>query len=232
MDAEPNIFNLTGIEVSLEEFDWEWEKKNRDMIEMQFNRTVAENPKIWNGPIFLSYDITLDNGVLSAKVFETSFASFLSHRDLGWPDKNVRILFGSAIIQSCDGALLFGRMAHHTSNPSKTIPPSGAIGPEDIKKNRVNLRNTVLRELLEEFGIVEECCNNTGVAFVDHSVCVFGHFQRRESATHLHKKIDKFLSRDPNSEFSSVHTISELSDIEGLETLKYARVISEHFLKN
>ena len=75
----------------------------------------------------------VSDGVLSASLVKTDYASFIAWRDWGRPDATVLNCFGVPAVFSSDGALLFGVMNDWTLNAGKAYPPSGTLEPKDVR---------------------------------------------------------------------------------------------------
>ena len=151
---------------------------------------------MWNGTILMARDVAITDGVLTASCFRSDYASFVAWRDWGFPDTSVYNCFGSPLILSSDGALIYGRMAGHTLNAGLCYPPSGSLDLDDIKPGgNVDVLASIRRELTEETGL------NAGDAVAGDLLVVFDkqrisvsqplHFDRpaRELAESIHHAV-------------------------------------------
>jgi 8-oxo-dGTP pyrophosphatase MutT (NUDIX family) len=145
---------LTSTNLLFRQRSWVFADDNRDAIEQAWNKRVHANPCLWNGEVLIAHDVVISNGVLSAGLSKTDYASFLVWRDWGWPDTSVFNLFGMGVVRSRDGALVFGEMASHTANAGIIYPPGGSLEPKDVRPDgRVDLDGSIRDEVREEIGL-------------------------------------------------------------------------------
>src|SRR5690606_17558346 len=113
----------TGIDVTpVERLDltlapdhWPFELANAPAIEDHWRQLSAANTQLWNGRVLKLIDWRHEGAAIRGRLVESSYAACLAWRDWGYPDPTAKNLFGSAVIRSCDDALIYGRMANHTS---------------------------------------------------------------------------------------------------------------------
>jgi len=91
--------------------------------------------------------------IISARnYFETDFASFLAWRT-GAADKTVFNGFGMGALRGSDGVFLLGEMAAHTANHRSGLFSVGNARPNDLRGDRVDMADSVSREVAEETGL-------------------------------------------------------------------------------
>lgn len=115
----------------------------------------AANPHLWDGRMLgVTPPVIGDDGVLRAEAREDAFSSFLTWREAGFPEMGIRNLFGSALIMSSDGAMIFGVMGEDTANAGLIYPPGGSLEPRDVLPDgRVDVVRSTDIELMEETGL-------------------------------------------------------------------------------
>ncbi|MTI45377.1 N-acetylglutamate synthase-like GNAT family acetyltransferase [Roseibium hamelinense] len=151
---EPQVHPLTDLKVRLSTAPWHFEEDNSEAIAAHFAQAQAKNPHIWNGRTLKLTGYTFKKGVFAGTCCETSFAAYLAWRDWGAPDASAFNLFGSAVLISSDGALLYGVMAPHTATAGLIYPPGGNLDPSDVDADGyVDLEAAIYRELEEETGL-------------------------------------------------------------------------------
>jgi 8-oxo-dGTP pyrophosphatase MutT (NUDIX family) len=150
------IKRLARVSLGVDPARWVYEGKNRGRIEKHWKKAQLENPTLHNGEIFMLTQWTLDNDELAGTVQPASFASFLYWREQGYPDTGARNCFGSSVLQSRDGHILFGRMAAHTATAGLVYPVGGSFSSEDISAGMLQIESNIARELLEETGLKPE----------------------------------------------------------------------------
>ncbi len=118
----------------------------------------AEKPNIWDGRILgFTPPVIGDDGVLRAEAREDAYSAFLTWREAGFPEIGVFHVFGTALILSADGALIFGVMAGDTVNAGRVYPPGGSLEPRDVRPDGVVDAEFCIRtELAEETGLAAE----------------------------------------------------------------------------
>ncbi|MTH94967.1 GNAT family N-acetyltransferase [Roseibium sp. RKSG952] len=150
----PAVQPLKALNVSLSPAPWRFETENAEAVETHFAALKHKNPHLWNGRTLKLTGYTLTDGVFSGTCTETSYAAFLTWRDWGAPDCEAYNMFGSAVIVSSDGALLYGVMASHTATSGWVYPPGGNLDPGDIRSGGiVDVEGSIYRELEEETGL-------------------------------------------------------------------------------
>jgi|HubBroStandDraft_1064217.scaffolds.fasta_scaffold10074_7 8-oxo-dGTP pyrophosphatase MutT (NUDIX family) len=152
--ANIEIAEIDRVEIAVEPWSWQFAFARRDEIDRNFARRQSEGSAIWNGRVLLLHRYVVRDGVLQGACFETDYASFLAWRDWGFPDAGVFNVFGSAALQSADGAFLLGEMGPSTASAGSVYFPCGTPDPDDISaEGTLDLAGSVSRELLEETGL-------------------------------------------------------------------------------
>src|SRR5215475_4312181 len=119
------IHRVTTLDLKLEPWTWPWAEAKRDEIDAHFAERQRERPNLWNGRVLLARDPMVDGGRFSANYFETDFASFLSWRDWGFPDRAVFNSFGMGALRCADGAFIMGEMGPQTATAGRIYFPAG-----------------------------------------------------------------------------------------------------------
>lgn len=150
-----SITPITAVDIRLVPGDWPLPEALRDSVPERWARLLAANPHLWDGRILgVSAPVVDADGVLRAEAREDAYSAFLAWRDAGFPDVGVYNLFGSALIVSGDGALLFGVMGADTANAGNIYPPGGSLEPRDVQPDgRVDVLGSIALELSEETGL-------------------------------------------------------------------------------
>ena len=155
------IVPVTSIDIRFVPGQWPAPASLRDRVPEIWGWLSSANPHLWDGRVLGvsapggSGPPVVESGVLRGEAREDSFSAFLTWRELGFPEIGVRNLFGSAVIVSADGALLFGLMADTTANAGIIYPPGGSLEPGDVKADgQVDVLGSIARELQEETGLL------------------------------------------------------------------------------
>lgn len=153
---QPEIHPLESVDLTVDlSAPWEFEATRRPEIDAHWAEACRANPHLWDGRTLKMTDFRLKDGHLTGTLRECAFSAFLAWRDWGAPDLTTRNIFGSAIVRSADGALLYGVMSDKTANAGKVYPPGGNLDPEmDMGPGgRVDILGAIYRELEEETGV-------------------------------------------------------------------------------
>jgi len=152
--SEPVIHRVTTLDLPVETWSWPFAQERRVEIDAHFAAQQRKTPALWNGRVLLARNPVFDGERLSASYFETDFASFLSWRDWGFPDKNVFNGFGMGALLSSDGAFVLGEMGPDTANAGRIYFASGMADLADVRDGTLDMSGNVERELREETGLL------------------------------------------------------------------------------
>lgn len=212
---------------------WDFETDNQDLIESHWQKAVSLNPKMWNGRQVKVIDYDFADGIFSGTCVETSFAAYLTWRDHGAPDRKAGNLFGSSILKTSDGALIFGKMSSHTANAGRIYPPGGNLDPSDIQPDgSVDLEGSTFRELYEETGISrdEVVTGRRYLVFDDMRICAAIEMTVEMKAADLRDRIMAFSDASEEQELQDALVFRTHADLNNPAVLPYARRIAEELL--
>ncbi|MCC0808459.1 NUDIX hydrolase [Methylobacterium sp. W2] len=150
-------FTLTRIErvtARLVPFEWEWARDNAAVIAENWRCRCAARSGLFDGRVLLAKSCRIEGTSCSVELFETSYASFITHKDLGSPDPRVLNAFAAIVPQGSDGAVLLGMMGAHTANAGQAYFPCGTPDLDDVRDgDEVDLAGSAEREFVEETGM-------------------------------------------------------------------------------
>ncbi|CAA2143274.1 NUDIX hydrolase [Methylobacterium bullatum] len=153
----PDGLTLTRIErvtARLVPFEWEWAQANAASIAEKWARRCAERSGLFDGRVLLAKSCRLEGTSCAVDLFETSYASFITHKDLGSPDQRVLNAFAAIVPHGSDGAVLLGVMGAHTANAGQAYFPCGTPDLDDVRDgDTVDLAGSAEREFVEETGM-------------------------------------------------------------------------------
>lgn len=210
------IIPLTRLDLRFEPAPWPFANERRAEIDVHFAKLRAAKPEMWNGHVLLLQRGEIADGVLSGAYLETDFASFISWRDWGFPDKSVRNCFPMAALRSADGAFLLGVMGAHTATAGQIYFPAGTPDPDDIDGDRVDLERGVIRELIEETGLgAADVVAEAGWSAtpLGQRLALMKVVQARESAAVLRERIRAFLTSQTQPELADIQVVRRLDDL-------------------
>jgi len=210
------IIPVSRLDLCLEPAPWPFAEERRAEIDAHFSQLRIEKPEIWNGRVLLLRRGEVTAGVLSGAYLETDFASFISWRDWGFPDKTVRNCFPMAALRSSDGAFLLGVMARHTATAGQIYFPAGTPDPNDVYGNTVDLERGVVRELIEETGLgIGDVIAEPGWSAtpLGQRLALMKVVQASESAAILRERIRVFLASQNQPELTDIHVVRSMDDL-------------------
>lgn len=148
----PSVFRVEATRLSVTDEPLEYERANRAAIEAHWQWAKARRPRIWNGEFFMFSGVGIEEGTLRATGHRTDFATFLHWCANGRP-YGVSHISGTSLPETADGALLAVRMADHTVNAGEVYFPAGSLDAEDLVSGRLDVMNSIAREMAEETGL-------------------------------------------------------------------------------
>jgi 8-oxo-dGTP pyrophosphatase MutT (NUDIX family) len=152
--SERSITRVATLDIRCVERDWPWAEANAREIDAFWRAATAEQPKMFDGPVFVFADIAIENDCCRAVCFETRFSRLLYAKQNGFPDPGVTNGFAMGALRADDGAFLLGVMGPHTANPGQAYFAAGTPDPSDRKDDgTLDLLGSIARELAEETGL-------------------------------------------------------------------------------
>jgi 8-oxo-dGTP pyrophosphatase MutT (NUDIX family) len=218
------LTTVDTLDLAFADQPWAFARERAAEIEGNWQRLIASNPALFNGPVLLLRErgiTTEPNGrrVFGATFFETDYKSFLGFRDLGFPDPSVRNGFAMAALRTSDGAYLLGEMGAQTAIAGQVQFPAGTPDPSDRRGDTVDLDAGALRELREETGIrADQVTVVPGwtLVTVGARIAFMKEMQIDVSAPSVLLHVSRFLAREAVPEFSRVFTVRRHEDIAGM----------------
>jgi 8-oxo-dGTP pyrophosphatase MutT (NUDIX family) len=153
--SAPSITCVARLEVRCVERAWAWADANSRDIEAFWDTARAEQPSLFDGPVYMFADLRIEGDVCRAICFETRFSRLLYAKRRGFPDPYAVNAFAMGALRAADGAFLLGVMGPETANPGQIYFPAGTPDPSDQRDGRLDLLGSITRELAEETGLRE-----------------------------------------------------------------------------
>ncbi|HUZ31205.1 MAG TPA: NUDIX domain-containing protein [Xanthobacteraceae bacterium] len=210
------VHSIDRVEVAIEPWDWDFADNRRAEIGRHFAERQRARPALWNGRVLLLNRYAVTDGVLRGACFETDFASFLAWRDWDFPDPGVFNIFAAAALQSADGAYLVGEMAPSTA-AGQIYFPCGTPDPRNVGGGKLDLDDSLHRELLEETGIEIATLDVTpGWNFLRDRgfLALMKRVTARETADALRSRIMRNLENDSQPEFCDIRIVRGPGDLD------------------
>jgi 8-oxo-dGTP pyrophosphatase MutT (NUDIX family) len=148
------ITRVASVEARHQPMDWPWAEQNRALIDANWQRRLAQTPKMFNGRVLLLRDVEITQGLCRNTYFEADYADFIAWLDMGHPDPSIANGFAMGALRGSDGAFICGVMSGHTANGGRVYFPAGTPDLSDLQPDgSVDLATSLTRELFEETGL-------------------------------------------------------------------------------
>jgi len=212
------VYPILALDLQLTADPWDFALAERQRIDAHWVTLTAANPGLWNGEVLMCSKVTLADGEFCARFIRSDFASLVAWRDWGLQATDAFNVFGSAVVVSADGGLLYGRMAAHTLNAGRIYPPGGSLEPADVTADgKVDVLGSIERELAEETGLDVKDAEQGGFLAVfddQRRVAIAQLLRYPHSSAHLARKVRDYLDSEDNPELAGVEMISRRSQID------------------
>ena len=212
----PVIYRVTTLDLPVRPFSWPFATERREDIEAHFAARQAEKPQMWNGPVLLGRKPAFSGDCFRAVAFETSFASFLSWRDWGFPDEEVFNGFGMGALRCSDGAFALGEMGSQNATAGRVYFPSGTPDPNDIRDGKVDISGSVAREMEEETGLVPadyRADPDWDVVVMGSIIAMIRILDVALTGEALRGRIEANLARQQQPELAKIHLVRGPGDL-------------------
>ncbi len=224
---------IAGVELVHEAGPWDFAARERARIDAHWAALVERNPALWNGEMLMAFDPVITDERLAMRLRTSDYASFVAWRDWDFADRAAWNCFGTPVLMSNDGALLFGVMGAHTLNAGLAYPPSGSLEPRDIGEGgRVDIDGSMATEVIEETGLDlgEAEAGASFAVYEARRLSVTRLYRFNQPADHLVARIEGFMARQDKPELAGVVALKAASDLER-PMPPYARALARHVLR-
>jgi 8-oxo-dGTP pyrophosphatase MutT (NUDIX family) len=208
---------VEAIDIHVEPYDWPFARECAADIEAHWRTLCLTRPHLFNGRVFLFRKMEIEDARLTGSCFEVEYKAFLAQRDFGYPDKTAFNCFAQGALRAPDGAFLLGEMAADTANAGRIYFPAGTPDPSDVCNGRVDLDQSVMRELTEETGLrANDITPGRGwtVVFERQMIaCLKPMRLKLDRATAL-ARIADHIAREKHPELARVHVAAAPADID------------------
>ena len=227
-----DIESITHADLRITPGTWVFAENEKARVAAHWQGLAEKNPRIWNGEVLICHHAEIADGAFIGRFHLTDYASFVAWRDWGNPGPAVHNCFGSAVVRSREGALLYGRMAAHTLNPGKVYPPGGSLDRSDVQADgTVDVMGSIVRELHEETGLNAAKARRESLLLVRDgpriSVSAVLRFDR--TAQDLAEEVNAYLASQQDDELAGIEVITSHDQIDA-RMPGYAAKIARHLL--
>jgi 8-oxo-dGTP pyrophosphatase MutT (NUDIX family) len=219
MPSNPNaavIHRVTTLDLNFQERPWPFADQRRADIDAHFALRQRDKPELWNGRILLGRDADMSGDCFRANYFETDFASLLAWRDWGFPDPEIFNGFGMGALRCADGAFVMGEMGQHTANAGQIYFPAGTPDLDDLRDGKVDMDDSVMRELEEETGLTPadyKAGAHWDCVVVGATIAMMRVLHADVPGEAMRARIEANLAAQDHPELSRIHLVRGISDL-------------------
>lgn len=234
------IFPISEIDIRMAPGAYPFPPELRAAIADHWAGELSRNPHLWNGRVLSMIaptwpdGVRIEDGVFRARVLEDEYAAYLAWRGWNYPEIGIRNGFGSGLIKSSDGALIYGEMGPRTANAGRIYPPGGSLEPRDVLEGgRVDIIRSIELEIAEETGlsIADAGEGETFAAFWGPQISIARVYHFRETAEELVEIIRENMKSLEHEELADVHIIRKPEDIDPRRAPPFAILVARHALR-
>ncbi len=229
----PCVYEISKIDIELSGARWQFEVDHATEIAAHFEAAKKRIALLWNGRTLMLTQYAFRDGIFRGRCAESSYAAHLAWRDWGAPDATAFNLFGSAVIRSSDGALLYGVMADHTATAGLIYPPGGNLDPGDVTPDgKVDIAGAIDRELEEETGLTAATLSKSEllVAFDGPRISIAQVFESHQTAADLSDRMIAHARTSAEKELAEIRVLRSPADLHDPALVPYAREIADYLL--
>lgn len=232
--ADDLVIEVAHCRLRVEERTWAFAEQNKDEIDWCWAIESRDNPQFFNGTVMLLANWANRDG-FEGVLLPSEFKSVLYWRHLNFPETGVRDGFGSALIETSDGAIILGRQKPGNLNSGKTYLPGGFIDPRDCDDDGfVDIAASVQREVLEETGLTENDLTRDPdrytIAFSGPHVSIAVRLIAKATADQIIPTVQQHIAQQSDPELEDVTAVFTSQDLDRLDTPRYARTVLHHWL--
>lgn len=214
---------------------WAFAVAHKEEIAAHWERRKRDNPKFFNGRVYITKEASLKDGELQGWLVEVDFASSLYWRETGFSDSSVVDCFAAAIILCTDNALIYGRQATGHVNSGLAYPPCGFLDQRDVHADgTVDLEASAAREVSEETGFTAaELQREPGFLVVRQGpfLCVGVRYRSPLTSAAFLEKVTARLRDEHDPELEAMIALKRPSDVDLHPMRDFAKWIAQHVLQ-
>lgn len=209
---------------------WDFERRRAAEIGRHWQAARARKPAMWDGRVLMMARHRLAGGALEGDLVDVAYSSYHAWKSWDFADDDVVNCFGSAVLATADGALVYGVMAPGTSNGGLIYPVAGMLDHGDVADDgTIDIYAATARELEEETGIGIASCRRAGqFAVRERGLLSVAQVLRVDwDADALAGRIRDFLAADADPELQDVVVLRRPADLDPDRSFGFARRIAE-----
>ncbi|MEM8814027.1 MAG: NUDIX hydrolase [Pseudomonadota bacterium] len=224
---------LQSCRLRLTDGSWPFAADRADAIAAHWQDALALTPEMWDGRVLLSNSWTFQDGILEGSLIDVAYSAYHAWKSWDFPDPSVANCFGSGLIRSSDGALIYGVMAGTTSNAGRIYPVAGMLDQSDVAPDgTIDIFASVGRELTEETGLtIAECRRGDRFMLTNGPLISIAEVLTfDEDAERLAARIRASIASEAEPELEDVVILRQAADLDRGRSFDFAHSIAAHLL--
>ena len=224
----------TTIKIKFKDEILELPKDIKEKINNFWEQSKKDNPSLFNGELICVSEYKKTNNLIEITCKRTLYSHHLYDERVGLPKEySCHNLVVGCLLETNDNYYVIGEMESNTSVPNCLQIPGGNVDNTDIKEERVDIFNTLIRECKEEVNINLQDKNiveSFEIKYISlpneisnaYLIIAKGNLKKtKNEMLEYYKEYLKYL-KDNNLEveFSNIHFINKNKVLEELNNLK------------
>lgn len=233
----PGVHHVSGCRLAVGGGPWAYAEAHAGEISEFWQAQKQANPKFFDGVVHLLRSCSIDgDGVFHGDFVRTRFRNYLYWRLNGFEASGVLDGFGTALVRTSDGKIVFGEQTAGNVNTGLLDLLGGFIDARDVRDDGViDIDASISREVSEETGFnLNELKRRPGyyiaVAMPQISIAIL--YDAGDNADQLEKRVAAFLSKDDCPELQRIRTIRRLDEAGNSTVPRYARLLLDRVLEH
>ena len=145
---------VTTIKIKFKDEILELPKDIKEKINNFWEQSKKDNPSLFNGELICVSDYKKTNNAIEITCKRTLYSHHLYDERVGLSKEyGCHNLVVGCLLETSDNYYVIGEMARNTSVPNCLQIPGGNVDNTDIKEERVDILNALIRECKEEVNI-------------------------------------------------------------------------------
>lgn len=145
---------VTTIKIKFKDEILELPKDIKEQISIFWKQSKKDNPSLFNGELICVSEYKKTNNAIEITCKRTHYSHHLCDERVGLSKEyGCHNLVVGCLLETSDNYYVIGEMARNTSVPNCLQIPGGNVDNTDIKEERVDILNALIRECKEEVNI-------------------------------------------------------------------------------
>ena len=231
---DPMVLELNDCRLRTVNGRWPFEVRHAKAIAAHWKTAASNNPKLFNGRVFVLRNWSIEHDVLFGEAMPTAFAAYLYWRDTGFDGGDTAEAFASSIIVAADGGVLVAKAAAGTLNEEQYVSPGGLLDQRDVTEDGlIDIAGAAAREIAEEVGLGRlDLTRQPGfrMAMVEPYLALASMLHSPLSGAALVRRVADFLSNQAEPELEAPRIVRSRAELDDINPTRFTRLLSETVL--